>query len=233
TGAIAQKKGKLETANGGTVLLDEVGELSPALQAKLLRVLQEREFERVGGSVTVKIDTRVIAATNKNLPHEITEGRFREDLYYRLNVIAIYLPPLRDRGDDIQLLVEHFLHKHRAGPGAPPARISQAAMDLLRGYHWPGNVRELENVIERGVVLSQGGVLTEAQINFTGADSRRLLDISQRLREGTRLTELMADIERQAVAEALNLNGGDRVAAAAMLGLRFEELQGRVEAFGL
>jgi two-component system response regulator AtoC len=233
TGAIAQRKGRFEMANKGTIFLDEIGEMSLGTQKKLLRVLQEREFERVGGSVTVKIDTRVIAATNKNLPHEITEGRFREDLYYRLNVIAIYLPPLRDRGDDIQLLVEHFLHKHRAGPGAPPARISQAAMDLLRGYHWPGNVRELENVIERGVVLSQGGVLTEAQINFTGADSRRLLDISQRLREGTRLTELMADIERQAVAEALNLNGGDRVAAAAMLGLRFEELQGRVEAFGL
>jgi two-component system response regulator AtoC len=233
TGAIAQRKGRFEMANKGTIFLDEVGEMSLGTQKKLLRVLQEREFERVGGAVTVKIDTRVIAATNKNLPHEIAEGRFREDLYYRLNVISIYLPPLKDRGDDIQLLVEHFLHKHRAAPGAPPARISQTAMDLLRGYHWPGNVRELENVIERAVVLSQGGVITEAQINFTGADNRRLVDISQRLREGSRLTELVADIERQAVAEALNLTSGDRVAAAAMLGLRFEELQERVEAFGM
>jgi two-component system response regulator AtoC len=233
TGAIAQRKGRFEMANKGTIFLDEIGEMSLGTQKKLLRVLQEREFERVGGSITVKIDTRVIAATNKNLPHEISENRFREDLYYRLNVIAIYLPPLRDRGDDIQLLVEHFLHKHRSAPGAPPARISQAAMDLLRTYHWPGNVRELENVVERAVVLSQAGVITEAQINFTGADSRRFIDLSQRLREGTRLTELMADVERQAVTEALNLNSGDRVAAAAMLGLRFEELQKRVEAFGL
>ncbi len=233
TGAIAQRKGRFEMANKGTIFLDEIGEMSLGTQKKMLRVLQEREFERVGGSVTVKIDTRVIAATNKNLPHETTEGRFREDLYYRLNVIAIYLPPLRDRGDDIQLLVEHFLHKHRSAPGAAPARISQAAMELLRSYHWPGNVRELENVIERAVVLSQGGVITEAQINFTGADSRRLFDISQRLREGTRLSQLMADIERQAVAEALNLTSGDRVAAASMLGLKFEELQERVEAFGL
>jgi two-component system response regulator AtoC len=233
TGAIAQRKGRFEMANKGTIFLDEIGEMSLSTQKKLLRVLQEREFERVGGSVTVKIDTRVIAATNKNLPHEIAEGRFREDLYYRLNVIAIYLPPLRDRGDDIQLLVEHFLHKHRAAPGSPPARISQGAMEMLRAYHWPGNVRELENVVERAVVLSQGGVLTEAQINFSGADSRRLLDINQRLREGTRLSDLIADIERQAVTEALNLTSGDRVAAAAMLGLKFEELQGRVEAYGL
>jgi two-component system, NtrC family, response regulator AtoC len=233
TGAIAQRKGRFEMANKGTIFLDEIGEMSLGTQKKMLRVLQEREFERVGGSVTVKIDTRVIAATNKNLPHEVGENRFREDLYYRLNVISIYLPPLRDRGDDIQLLVEHFLHKHRAAPGAAPARISQPAMELLRSYHWPGNVRELENVIERAVVLSQGGVITEAQINFTGADSRRLFDISQRLREGTRLSELIADIERQAVAEALNLTSGDRVAAAAMLGLKFEELRERVEAFGL
>jgi two-component system, NtrC family, response regulator AtoC len=233
TGAIAQRKGRFEMANKGTIFLDEIGEMTLGTQKKMLRVLQEREFERVGGAVTVKIDTRVISATNKNLPFEITEGRFREDLYYRLNVIAIYLPPLRERGDDIQLLVEHFLHKHRSAPGAPPARISLPAMEKLRDYHWPGNVRELENVIERAVVLSQGGIITEAQINLSGADNRRLLDLSQRLREGTRLSTLMADVERQAVAEALSLNSGDRVAAAAMLGLRFEELQERVDAFGL
>jgi len=233
TGAIAQRKGRFEMANKGTIFLDEIGEMTLGTQKKMLRVLQEREFERVGGAVTVKIDTRVISATNKNLPFEITEGRFREDLYYRLNVIAIYLPPLRERGDDIQLLVEHFLHKHRASPGSPPARISVNAMDKLRDYNWPGNVRELENVIERAVVLSQGGIVTEAQISLSGADNRRLLDISQRLREGTRLATLMADVERLAVAESISINSGDRVAAAAMLGLPFEELQERVEAFGL
>ncbi|HEY8446337.1 MAG TPA: sigma-54 dependent transcriptional regulator [Thermomicrobiales bacterium] len=233
TGAVTQRKGRFEMAHKGTIFLDEIGEMTLATQKKLLRVLQEREFERVGGSTTVKVDTRVIAATNKNLQHEIAEGRFREDLYYRLNVISIYLPPLRDRGDDIRLLVEHFLHKHRAYPGAPPARISEGAMEALRSYHWPGNVRELENVIERAVILSQGGVITEDLINFSGADNRRFIDISQRLREGMRLSDLLADVERQAVAEALNLTQGDRVAAAAMLGVRLEELQDRVQAFGL
>jgi two-component system response regulator AtoC len=233
TGAVTQRKGRFEMAHKGTIFLDEIGEMSLATQKKLLRVLQEREFERVGGSTTVKIDTRIIAATNKNLQHEIAEGRFREDLYYRLNVISIYLPPLRERGDDVRLLVEHFLHKHRAFPGAPPARISEGAMEALRSYHWPGNVRELENVIERAVILSQGGVITEDLINFTGADNRRFIDISQRLREGSRLYDLLADVERLAVAEALNLTQGDRVAAAAMLGVRFEELQERVQAFGL
>jgi two-component system response regulator AtoC len=233
TGAVTQRKGRFEMAHKGTIFLDEIGEMTLATQKKLLRVLQEREFERVGGSTTVKIDTRIIAATNKNLQHEIAEGRFREDLYYRLNVISIYLPPLRERGDDVRLLVEHFLHKHRAYPGAPPARISERAMEILQAYHWPGNVRELENVIERAVILSQGGVITEDLINFTGADNRRFIDISQRLREGTRLCDLLSDVERQAVAEALSLTQGDRVAAAAMLGMRFEELQERVQAFGL
>jgi two-component system response regulator AtoC len=233
TGAIAQRKGRFEMANKGTIFLDEIGEMSLVTQKKLLRVLQGREFERVGGSTTVKIDTRVIAATNKNLHHEIAEGRFREDLYYRLNVIAIFLPPLRDRGDDIQLLTEHFLYKHRPAPGAAPVKISQVAMNMLRDYHWPGNVRELENVIERAVVFSQASVVTEAQINFTGADSRRFVDINQRLREGTRLAVLLADIERQAIAEALSLNSGDRVSAAAMLGLALGEFQTRVETFGL
>jgi two-component system response regulator AtoC len=233
TGALTQRKGRFEMANKGTIFLDEVGEMSLATQKKLLRVLQEREFERVGGTVSVKVDVRVISATNKILPHEIEEGRFREDLYYRLNVISIDLPPLRDRRDDIPLLVEHFLQKHRYSPGSGPARISQAAMQQLMDYDWPGNVRELENMIERATVLSQGGVIIEEHITFSGADNRRFIDVGQRVRKGTRLDELLNDVERQALSEALSQAEGDRVAAAALLGVQLADFQKRLSAFGL
>ncbi|MBA3415416.1 MAG: sigma-54-dependent Fis family transcriptional regulator, partial [Chloroflexia bacterium] len=202
-------------------------------QKKLLRVLQEREFERVGGSVPVKVDTRVISATNKVLPQEIESGRFREDLYYRLNVISIYLPALRDRLDDVPLLVEHFLSKHRAAAGAGPAKISQGAMRTLMEYEWPGNVRQLENAIERAAVLSQGGVITEDYIDLSGADNRRFVDVGQQIRKGTTLRELLGDVERQALSEALTQTDGDRVAAASLLGLDLPEFQSRFAAFNL
>jgi len=233
TGALAQRKGRFEMANKGTIFLDEVGEMTLSTQKKLLRVLQEREFERVGGSVSVKVDVRVISATNKILPLEITESRFREDLYYRLNVISIFLPPLRDRRDDIPLLVEHFLDKHRYQPNSGPARISQGAMSRLMDYDWPGNVRELENMIERSTVLSQGGVITEEHIIFSGADNRRFVDIAQQVRKGTRLSELLADVEKLALTEALNQAEGDRVAAASLLGIPINDLQDRLGQFGL
>jgi two-component system response regulator AtoC len=233
TGALAQRKGRFEMANKGTIFLDEVGEMTLSTQKKLLRVLQEREFERVGGSVSVKVDVRVISATNKILPMEIAEGRFREDLYYRLNVISIFLPPLRDRRDDIPLLVEHFLDKHRYQPNSGPARISQGAMSRLMDYDWPGNVRELENMIERSTVLSQGGVITEDHIIFTGADNRRFVDIAQQVRKGTRLSDLLGDVEKLALTEALNQAEGDRVAAASLLGIPISELQDRLRRYGL
>lgn len=229
TGAINQRKGRFEMANKGTIFLDEVGEMSLSTQKKLLRVLQEREFERVGGSISVKIDTRVIAATNKVLEQEIEEGRFREDLYYRLNVISIYLPPLRDRNDDIPLLVEHFLDKHRYTAGSGPSRISQGAMHMLLDQEWPGNVRQLENVIERATVLCQGGVISEEHIDLSGADNRRFVDIGQRLRKGTSLSELLADVERRAMSEALTQTDGDRQAAAVMLGLDLGALKKRLK----
>jgi two-component system response regulator AtoC len=227
TGAMAQRKGRFELANKGTIFLDEVGEMTLSTQKKLLRVLQEREFERVGGSVSVKIDTRVIAATNKILQQEIENGRFREDLYYRLNVIGIYLPPLRDRKDDIPLLVEHFVDKHRYAPGAAPSRVSQQAMDMLIDYDWPGNIRELENLIERATVISHGGVITDEHISFQGADSRRLVDIGERVRRGVSLDELLSEIERSALNEALVQNDGQRVAAASLLGLDIKQFNER------
>jgi len=233
TGAMNQRKGRFEMANKGTIFLDEVGEMTLSTQKKLLRVLQEREFERVGGSITVKIDTRVIAATNKILTQEIEANRFREDLYYRLNVISIYLPPLRDRKDDIPLLVEHFVDKHRYKTGAPVTKVSQSAMDKLMDYDWPGNVRELENLIQRANVLAQGEVITEDHIHFHGADSRRLIDIGDRVRRGTSLEELLANVEKTAMEEALASSDDDRKEAAALLGVSLQEFNKRAKALGL
>jgi len=156
TGAVATRQGRLEQAHKGTLFLDEVGTMSPALQAKLLRVLQEREFERVGDSHSIKIDVRVIAATHSDLAKMVADGTFREDLYYRLNVIPVTLPPLRERRDDIPILVQHFLQKLSAELGRGPATMSQDAMRRMMAYHWPGNVRQLENVVERALAFSQG-----------------------------------------------------------------------------
>jgi two-component system response regulator AtoC len=229
TGAIAQRKGRFEMANKGTIFLDEIGEMTLSTQKKLLRVLQEREFERVGGSITVKVDTRVISATNKHLPTEIDEGRFREDLYYRLNVISIHLPPLRERRDDVPLLVEHFLHKHRYTAGSDPARISQAALQQLMDYDWPGNVRELENVIERAVILSQGTVVSERHIDFTGGSLKQVINVPQSLREGKSLEELLDTVERQAITEALSQSDGNQDAAASMLRITEADLLRRLK----
>jgi two-component system, NtrC family, response regulator PilR len=156
TGAVATRQGRLEQAHKGTFFLDEVGTMSPALQAKLLRVLQEREFERVGDSHSIKVDVRVIAATHSDLTKMVADGQFREDLYYRLNVIPVTLPPLRERRDDIPLLVQHFLQKLSAELGRGPVTMSQEALRVMMAYHWPGNVRQLENVVERALAFSQG-----------------------------------------------------------------------------
>jgi two-component system, NtrC family, response regulator AtoC len=233
TGAVNQRKGRFETAHKGTIFLDEIGEMTLSTQKKLLRVLQEREFERVGGNVSVKVDTRVIAATNKNLAHEVREGRFREDLYYRLNVISIYLPPLRERLDDIPRLIEHFLNKHRYSPGSPPAKISPDAVNALMNHHWPGNVRELENIIERAVVLAQGTVITEDHIMFSSADQRHFVDIAERVRRGTKIPEVLQEVERKMLIEALRQVEGDRVAASALLGIELREFQQKLQDYGV
>jgi two-component system, NtrC family, response regulator AtoC len=233
TGAINQRKGRFEMANKGTIFLDEIGEMTLSTQKKLLRVLQEREFERVGGSVTVKIDTRVIAATNKILPQEIEANRFREDLYYRLNVISIYLPPLRDRKDDIPLLVEHFVDKHRYRPNHPVTKVSESAMAKLVEYDWPGNVRELENLMQRAIVLSQGGIVTAEHIHFSGTDGRRLLDLGDRVRRGTSLTELLGEVERTALDEAISATDGDRKEAASLLGISLQDFNKRAKSVGI
>jgi two-component system response regulator AtoC len=233
TGAIAQKKGHFERANRGTIFLDEIGEMTLATQKKLLRVLQEREFERVGGTVPVKVDTRVVTATNKNLAQEVREGQFREDLYYRLNVIVIHLPALRDRREDIPILIEHFLDKHRVSSSAQPSRISTGAMRMLQDHDWPGNVRELENTVERAVVLAGGGVITEDHITFSSTDQGHFVDISAKVRSSTPIREVLQEVERQMIREALRQSSGDRVTAASLLGYQMEELSAKLSDYGI
>ena len=171
TGASMTKRGKFALADGGSIFLDEIGTLTTAIQAKLLRVIQEREFEPLGSERTQRVDVRVIAATNRDLKQMVTDGRFQEDLYYRLNVIPIGIPPLRERRDDIPVLIEHFVEKHRQRTGKRIDRVEPDVVEALQRYDWPGNVRELENTIERAVVLATGPVLTQQSISLLGATS--------------------------------------------------------------
>ena len=233
TNAINQRKGRFEMAHKGSIFLDEIGEMTLATQRKLLRVLQEREFERVGGSIPIKVDTRVIAATNINLEGEVEAGRFREDLYYRLNVIRISMPPLDERKDDIPLLVEHFLDKHRYSPTSPPARISEEAMKALMKHDWPGNVRELENTIQRAVVLSQGGVITSHHISISNFSDRQLIDVARLVRDSTPLAEIMSQVEKMALEEAVQAAKGDRSEAARLLALDRPVFYEKLKEYGL
>jgi two-component system response regulator AtoC len=218
TGAMTMRKGRFETANKGTIFLDEIGEMTLATQTKLLRILQEREFERIGSNVPIKIDIRVITATNRNLAEEVDKGRFREDLYYRLNVIHIDMPPLRDRKEDIPLLVEHFLVKYRHAPGEIPTTISEDALNRLVEYDWPGNVRELENAIERAVVLSRGNPITADHLPFSNSrearDRRALAQRRSRLddeeaRLDDRRSALEADEAEAAAADGAGNGDGN------------------------
>ncbi|MGH2445667.1 MAG: sigma-54-dependent transcriptional regulator, partial [Candidatus Limnocylindria bacterium] len=210
TGAMTQRKGRFETANKGTIFLDEIGEMTLGTQTKLLRILQEREFERIGSNTPIKIDIRVITATNRNLAEEVEAGRFREDLYYRLNVIHVDMPPLRERKEDIPLLVEHFLVKFRHAPGEIPTSISEEALQRLVDYDWPGNVRELENAIERAVVLSRGNPITLEHLPFANpveAKDRRAL-ASRRSRLEDQESKL-ADRRDQLEADEVEADAAD------------------------
>ncbi len=225
TGALNQHKGRFEMADHGTIFLDEVGEMTLGTQKKLLRVLQEREFERVGGVAPVKVDVRVLAATNRNLLEESQAGRFREDLYFRLNVIEIAMPPLRKRKEDIPALVNHFLDKHRYSAVSQPARITQKAVDKLMTYDWPGNVRELENTIQRAVVLGGGGLITPDHISFQGEISRTVVDVEELVRAGAPLDEIVAMARKEAIRVALRLNEDDHTRAAQQLGMNAEAFE--------
>jgi Nif-specific regulatory protein len=228
TGAENRKKGRFELANGGTIFLDEIGELSLTIQVKLLRVLQEREFERVGGTEPVRVDVRVIAATNRDLEKALAEGAFREDLYYRLNVFPIFIPPLRQRKSDVLLLADHFVDKYARGHGKTIKRISTSAIDLLACYHWPGNVRELENTIERAVLLADGEVVHGHHLPPTlqTAEATGTVVTSS-------LASAVASFERSLIEDALKTTRGNRSKAARLLSTTDRVINYKVRKYGI
>jgi DNA-binding NtrC family response regulator len=227
TGAHQRKSGKLELAAGGTVFLDEIGEMPAAIQSKLLRVLQEHAFERVGGTRTIHVDIRVIAATNRDLQQAVTAGTFREDLFFRLHVIPLMLPPLRERPEDIPQLVECFVQKHRTALQRPGMRFAPETLELLQYYDWPGNVRELENVIERAMVLSNGEVIQPEELAFPAL--RSALSST-----GTSPYQIRLEAtEQEVLREALQAHGGDKRAAARALGLGLSTLYAKLKKYHL
>ncbi len=234
TGAIQTRIGRFEQAHKGTIFLDEIGNMSPSLQVKLLRVLQEREFERVGGSSPVKVDVRVIAATNADLAERVKASAFREDLYYRLNVIQIQLPPLRERQEDIPLLALHFVRKFCKDLSEPTKTISQLVLRQLMAYPWPGNVRELENTIERAVILS--GTRTQILVSDLSKEIQKVEPPRSLLgfeipEEGVHFQSLVSNIERELILQSLKRTGGNKVRAAELLHLKRTTLVEKMKRF--
>jgi two-component system response regulator PilR (NtrC family) len=233
TGAVQNKPGLFEAASGGTLFLDEVGELPATLQVKLLRALQERTIRRVGGNADTSVDVRIVTATNRDLLAEVQAGRFREDLYYRLNVIQITLPPLRERAEDIPLLIQHFLEKYAREQGKPVARFSDAALARLIAYEFPGNVRELENSVERAVALSRAETIDADVLPAALLAPRSAASAARLPAEGASLDDLMNSFERDLLLAALAKSGGVKKRAAALLGVTFRSFRYRLEKLGL
>ena len=228
TGAESRKKGRFEMANGGTLFLDEIGELSPAIQVKLLRVLQEREFERVGGTDPIRVDVRVVAATNRDLEKALREGNFREDLYYRLNVFPIFIPPLRERRADIFPLADHFVEKYAREHGKIIKRISTTAIDQLACYHWPGNVRELENTMERAVLMADGEVIHGHHLPPTLQTAEATGTVVRASLGGA-----VATFERSLIEDALKTTRGNRSKAARLLSTTERVINYKVKKYGI
>ena len=235
TDATARRVGQFELANTGTLFLDEIGDLSAMTQAKLLRILQEREFTRVGGVQSIKVDVRIVAATNKNLEELVRKGQFREDLYYRINVIALHLPPLRERGEDVPLLAKHFLAKRIEEDNRPPQEFSKDAVDLLSRYPWPGNVREMENIIEQAFIWSKGlDTITSEHLpiilkNDTRSSSLRDDTLAGRLS----LEKAVMEFEREIILDALKRTNYVQTHAATLLGISRRMLKYRMDTLGI
>jgi two-component system NtrC family response regulator len=229
TGAIAMKKGRFELADGGTLFLDEIGDMSPPLQVKLLRVLQEMEFERVGGTKTIKVDVRVLSASNRNLKDDVASGVFREDLFYRLNVIHIEVPPLRERMEDVRLLVTHFIEKY----GGSKIELTPQAWEALYTHSWPGNIRELENVIERAVVLNSGNFidLKDLPVEFTKAKGD--LDVDRFIPPEAPLQSTLEEIEEKLIRRALKESGNVQSHAADQLGITKSLIQHKMKKYNI
>lgn len=228
TGADRRKIGKFEVANGGTIFLDEIADLSLEAQAKVLRVIQEREFERVGGTESIKVDVRLIAATNQDLKKKVEKGEFREDLYYRINVFPLHLPPLRERKEDIILLAEFFMKRFKNELGRPEAYLTEEAKRILLQQKWPGNVRELENAIERAMILSPNGLIDKNQLSFLSSDKE------ENIKSGTEIDLTAGGIDLEAlekslVMKALEITNNNQSAAARLLGLTRSKLRSRLK----
>jgi two-component system nitrogen regulation response regulator NtrX len=231
TGAVAEKPGRFEQANGGTIFLDEIADMSLKTQAKVLRVLQEQVMERVGGTQRIRVDVRVLAATNKDLPAEIKAGRFREDLYFRLNVIPIFVPPLRSRPLDIPLLADHFMALLSAEYGRRPKRLAPEAAARLQQYSWPGNVRELRNVVERVIIMGAGDTITAQDLAFLGRDgmpeARPVVD------SAIPLATARDQFERDYILQTLAAQQGNMSRTAEVLGVERSNLYKKLRAFGI
>ena len=233
TGADKRREGRFMQANKGTIFLDEIGEMSPMMQAKLLRAIQEREIQRVGSDDTIKVDVRILAATNRNLKDDVAEGKFREDLYYRLNVVTVNVPPLRDRQDDIPLLAQHFLEKYAEKNRKRVKGFSPLAMDMLIKYNWPGNVRELENAVERAVILLAGDNITERDLPLSitqyyaeESDGVIVQPVNTEIR-------FLEEIEKEAILAALEASGGNKSETARKLGINRKTLHKKLKNFGV
>jgi len=233
TGATSMKKGRFELADKGTLFLDEVGEMPPSLQVKLLRVLQEMEFERVGGTRSIHVDVRVVSASNRNIKEDVIAGVFREDLYYRLNVIHVDVPSLRERMDDIPLLVKHFIEKFQGDDKKDPIELSPEAWKILYGYPWPGNVRELENVIERALVLHSGGVIKTDDLpdELTGSEAQ--FDVERFIPPGIPLQKALEEIEERLVRSALARCNNVQAHAARNLGITKSLIQHKMKKYNI
>jgi two-component system response regulator PilR (NtrC family) len=233
TGAVANKMGLFEVADGGTLLLDEIGELSQHLQVKLLRAIQERTIKRVGGTSERSVDVRIIATTNRDLDEEVREGRFREDLFYRLNVIEVKIPCLRERTEDLSLLVQHFVKLYAKELGRETLRVDPEVITCLERYPFPGNVRELENLIERGVTLARGDRMTLECLPGSVVRSSEPVRVGRLTGEGAGLDTMLAEYERTLLLEALERSGGVKKRAAGLLGISFRSFRYRFEKLGL
>ncbi|MDO9515142.1 MAG: sigma-54 dependent transcriptional regulator [Syntrophales bacterium] len=229
TGATARRIGRFEEADGGTLFLDEIGELSPPVQVKLLRFLQEREFQRLGGNQTIKADVRIISATNRNLEERVKEGSFRDDLYYRLNVVSMTVPPLRDRRGDIPLLIEYFTKQFSSENDKEIEGLSSEAMDTLLKYDYPGNVRELENIIERAVVIARDHVISIKDLPFEDISH----DHFTGHKEGGALKDEIESLERKRIEQALEETGNNQTRAAEILGITERTLRYKLKKYGL
>ncbi|MBP1717703.1 MAG: Fis family transcriptional regulator [Deltaproteobacteria bacterium] len=243
TGALKTKKGHLEVADLGTLFLDEIGEMPRELQVKILRMMEEQKFQRVGGTEEIEVDNRILAATNKDLKQAVEAGSFREDLYYRLKVITISIPPLRDRKDDIPLLVEHFLRKHRGNLRKKPIRVSDETLLVLRDYSWPGNVRQLENALIRALVLCPGEVIEPLDLpeEITGGgrekkeEETRIPTDREKLKQMKKMIQqkVKAEMERKFIVEALRLGKGNVLRSAANVGMDRRQFQNLIKKYGI